>query len=103
MDLIYIILSVFLRFSTTVLKLSNQPKSGRHRKNDLTELAVWLPVVGWVSVLVKHIPESFWLEWRVIDIRSFDRVSLDQKPKQRLGDRLRNRGVPDPHDHPRSD
>ena len=82
MDLIYIILSVLIRLSPAVLNLSRLSRSGKRQSS--VDLAMWLPLVGWVSVSVRHIPGAFWLPWRVYDVRSLDRMSLDSDRERRL-------------------
>lgn len=78
MDLIYIILSVFLRISPAVRKVSKatlRSRSGnrdrRFRERDLIDLEFWLPLVGWIPVLVQQLPDARWLQWRVRSVQSF--------------------------------
>jgi len=76
MDLIYIILSVFLRLSPAVRKVSrarsrNSLRNRRLRDHDLIDLAFWLPLVGWISVSVEQLPNARWLQWRVRSVQSF--------------------------------
>ena len=76
MDLIYIILSVFLRLSPAVRKVSRatRRKSSRNQRFGelgLVDLAFWLPLVGWISVSVEHLPDARWLQWRVRSVLSF--------------------------------
>ena len=83
MDLIYFILSVFLRLSPAVRKLSSVSVSGaKHRRRNWVGLAFWLPMVGWVSVSVQHMPGAQWLTWRVREVRSFHFSALDSRQKQ---------------------
>jgi len=96
MDLIHIILSVFLRLSPAALNMSGLSKSGKRRRNGTAELAMWLPLVGWVSVSVQFMPSAFWLPWRVYDVRSIDRSSLDSNPNQSWGKNSSKRGRPKP-------
>ena len=97
MDLIYVILSVFLRLLPAVRKHSvGTGISLRGFRSDPVELAVWIPLVGWVSVSVQHNPEARWLPWRVRSIHSLDRSSLnhDQKQSWKVGSQGRGRNLP---------
>lgn len=69
MDLIYIILSIYLRLFPTVLPLS-RVRSGQtdRRFQSGRPLAMWIPVVGWVSVTVHYLPNAVWLAWRVTSV-----------------------------------
>jgi hypothetical protein len=86
MDLIYIILSVFLRVSPAVRRLSGVTSSSEKNRRDWVGLAFWFPLVGWVSVSVQHVPDAKWLFWRVREVRSFDFFTLnsDQQPRWRV-------------------
>jgi hypothetical protein len=93
MDLIYFILSVFLRLLPAARKHSvGTGFSSRHRGQDRMELAVWIPLVGWVSVSVQHFAEARWLPWRVMDIRSTGRSSLKDGRKQSRKEGSQRRG-----------
>ena len=76
MDLVYLILSVILRLSPVTLNPSTLQRS-RMRRQGVMELAMWIPVAGWLSVSVRQNPNAIWLHWRVWDVRSIDRSSLD--------------------------
>lgn len=84
MDLIYIILSVFLRLSPAVRKVSRatRRKSSRNQRFGelgLVDLAFWLPLVGWISVSVEYLPDARWLQWRVRSVHSFcDESGVDR-------------------------
>ncbi|MFT5303432.1 MAG: hypothetical protein ACI87E_002607 [Mariniblastus sp.] len=95
MDLIYIILSVFLRLSPAVRKLSSV-SSGRKNRGDVVELAFWIPLVGWVSVSVQHLSEAQWLTWRVRKVNSvhFSLLDLFQKQAWRVDSSRRRRKKP---------
>jgi hypothetical protein len=83
MDLIYLILSVFLRLLPAVRKhsvVNRFPRPGR--RNDRLELAIWIPMVGWVSVSVQHFPEAQWLPWRVRGIGSVGQSTLNRDQRQ---------------------
>lgn len=79
MDLIYIILSVLLRLSPAVRKVSrvtkstkrNGSSSARRKYGHLMDLAFWFPLVGWISVSVQDVPTARWLQWRVRSVYSF--------------------------------
>jgi len=96
MDLIYFILSVFLRLLPAVRKHSVRTGFASLRGENRMELAVWIPLVGWVSVSVQHFPEARWLPWRVRNIRSFGQSSLNHEQKQgrRVGSKRRGRSLP---------
>ncbi|MDG1872398.1 MAG: hypothetical protein P8J27_00705 [Mariniblastus sp.] len=72
MDLIYFILSVLLRLSPAVRKVSRVTETRtKFRESDLVDLAFWLPLVGWISVSVQHVSGARWMEWRVRNVRAF--------------------------------
>lgn len=76
MDFVYLILSVFLRLSPAVRKLSPVISEDRNRPSDLVELAFLIPLVGWVSVSVQHCLDARWLTTRVRQLNDFHWVSL---------------------------
>lgn len=97
MDLIYIILSVFLRLSPAVRKLSSVTSSDKGRRPDMVDLAFWLPLVGWVSVSVQHRPDAKWFIWRVREVNEFHfSASLNSQQKQswRVDSKRRGRSLP---------
>ena len=75
MDFVYLILSVFLRLSPAVRKLSPVISGERHRPSDLVELAFLIPLVGWVSVSVQPRLDARWLSARVRQLNEFHWLS----------------------------
>ena len=75
MDFVYLILSVFLRLSPAVRKLSPVISGERNRPSDWVELAVLIPLVGWVSVSVQHRFDARWLSRRVRQLNEFHWLS----------------------------
>ena len=76
MDLIYIILSVFLRLSPAVRRVfrAKRADSSRYRsagERGRVDLAFWFFLVGWISVSVEYLPDAKWLQWRVRSVLSF--------------------------------
>jgi hypothetical protein len=96
MDLIYIILSVFLRLSPAVRKLSSVSTGQKNRRHDVLDLAFWIPLVGWVSVSVQHQPDSKWFVWRVREVNSFrfSMLNVEQKQDWRVDSKRRGRFLP---------
>lgn len=110
MDLIHIILSVLLRLSPAVRKVSKVTRSSRqnghssaNRKHgQLTDLAFWIPLVGWISVSVQFVPNARWLQWRVVSVHSFGERHLDFEDKEGWkNDTLKRNGGKTPPDHHR--
>ena len=75
MDFVYLILSVFLRLSPAVRKLSPVSSGERNRPSDWVEIAYLIPLVGWVSVSVQHRFEAIWLSRRVRRLNEFHGLS----------------------------
>lgn len=99
MDLIYLILSFFLRLSPAVRKLSSVTLDDRTRRPDTVELAFWLPLVGWVSVSVQHRPDAKWLIWRVREVSEFHFspwLSSQQEQRWRVDSKRRGRNQSPP-------
>lgn len=42
---------------------------------------MWLPVYGWVAVLVRFTPTARWLPWRVTGLRRMSRPRWDAAEK----------------------
>jgi hypothetical protein len=83
MDLIYLILSVFLRRLPVARKRFVGTGFSSHvRDRDRMELAFWIPMVGWISVSVQQVAEARWLPWRVRDIYSLGQPSLNRRQKR---------------------
>jgi hypothetical protein len=76
MDFVYLILSVFLRLSPAVRKLSPVMTEEQNRPSDWVELAFLIPLVGWVSVSVQHRFNARWLSRRVRQLNEFHWLSL---------------------------
>lgn len=69
MDLIYIILSIYLRLFQTALPLSRVSHRRSMRRPQVGQpLAMWIPLIGWVSVTVRYLPDAAWLAWRVTSV-----------------------------------
>lgn len=102
MDLIYVILSVFLRLSPAVRKQFIRSKSARGFRNDRMQLAIWVPLVGWVSVSVQHFSEATWLPWRVTGIGTDVDTQVQPDPKRRrdIGSQRRGSDLPPRIDMP---
>ena len=95
MDFVYLILSVFLRLSPAVRKLSPVISGERHRPSDLVELAFLIPLVGWVSV--QHRLDASWLTRRVRQLNEFHWLSsLNRCDEPRLGRKSFQRESPVP-------
>ena len=92
MDLIYIILSIYLKLFRTALPLSRSSANSFDRRgNSQQAWAVWIPVVGWVSVLVRFVPHASFLAWRVTSVERL----LGQPPsvQDRWADRSKKNDV----------
>jgi hypothetical protein len=76
MDFIHILLSVYIRLFQTALPLSGSG-SGDSKRQNSQQWAMWLPIVGWVSVSVRYAPAAVWLIWRVTSIRRLGRTRWD--------------------------
>jgi len=82
MDFIYILLSVYIRLFQTALPLSGSASAESNRQN-LQQWAMWLPIVGWVSVSVRFVPAAIWLIWRVTSIRRIGKTRWDARHDRR--------------------
>ena len=97
MDFVYLILSVFLRLSPAVRKLSPVISGERHRPSDLVELAFLIPLVGWVSVSVQPRLDARWLSTRVRPLNESHRLSsLNRRDEPRWGRNSFQREAPVP-------
>jgi len=68
MDLIYIILSIYIRLFQTAFPLSCSASTNKSRY-DSQQWAMWLPLAGWFAISVRLNPNSRWLCWRVYEVR----------------------------------
>lgn len=91
-ELIYIILSILIRFSPFVWRPSEMMHRTSSRRGHGSRLAlrsIWLPIIGWVSVSVQRTPESkwlsFWLPWRVVEIHAFEQRSTRVEKEHERG------------------
>jgi hypothetical protein len=80
MDLIYIILSIYIRLFQVAFPLSCSASAGQRGRGS-EEWAMWLPVIGWVAVWVRFSPTARWLTWRVTGLRRMSRPSWNA-PKE---------------------
>jgi hypothetical protein len=97
MDFVYLILSVFLRLSPAVRKLSPVISGERRCPSDLVELAFLIPLVGWVSVSVQHRLDASRLTRRVRQLNEFHWLSsLNRCDEPRLGRKSFQRESPVP-------
>lgn len=96
MDLIYLILSVFLRIFPAVRKQSVGSGRRNCRPEPPLELALWIPLVGWISVSVQHNSEARWLPWRVNRVNPLGSTWLESERNQcrNNGSHGRGRNLP---------
>ena len=76
MDLIYIILSIYIRLFQTAFPLSCSASMNKPRP-DSQQWAMWLPLAGWFAISVRLNPNSLWLCWRVYEVRRMPRSRSD--------------------------
>jgi hypothetical protein len=76
MDLIYIILSIYIRLFRVAFPLSCSA-SVEQRGFGSQEWAMWLPFCGWMAVLVRFSPTARWLTWRVTEVRRMSKPRWD--------------------------
>lgn len=83
MDLIYVILSIYLRLFQTALPFSRSTTGAvKRRPEHGRPLAMWIPVVGWVSVMVRFVPQARWLTWRVTSVQRLSEAPpSSQRPR----------------------
>ncbi len=87
MELVYLILSVWIRFSPWVKPLSVVAVSGpTGMQGKCSGRSVWLPIVGWVAVSVQRSWSVRWLPWRVVAVHLLDRPDchVEQKSAREL-------------------
>ena len=80
MDLIYIILSIYIRLFQTAFPLSCSASMSKSRQ-DSQQWAMWLPLAGWFTISVRLVPGSVWLNWRVYQIRRMPGSRWDEPHK----------------------
>lgn len=67
MDLLHLILSLYLRLFQTGLPLSRNSADADVPRST-QPVALWVPLWGWISVVLRHAPQSRWLSWRVVAV-----------------------------------
>ena len=77
MDLIYIILSIYIRLFQAAFPLSCSATSYKSRQ-DAQQWAMWLPLAGWFPISVRLDPIARWLNWRVYKIRRMSRPQWNE-------------------------
>ena len=97
MDLIYIILSIYIRLFKTAFPLSCSASAYKSRQ-DSQQWAMWLPLAGWFTISVRLDPIARWLNWRIYKIRPLSRPRWGEPHTL---EKRRSRSVPKPAKQPR--